>query len=365
MTSSAVRLHLVSLTLAEDRYTNAQQVNAREIAARLDPARFQVTLLSDGTGPASILELPHVRAWPIPRRRGSLTIFWRLLRGGFDLLLYPGPGLPESLWMSLPRAVRGRARVLMPVEGDVRQLDEVSAWIRRRVDRLLRRSDAVFPITGHVAETLRARSGRAGDVVPVGVDLGAFYPRTTERPPGPLRVLSVGTVKAWKRPDYARHAALAFPDVAFTWIGEGDLLAREHALAPHNLTFTGLCARRAVADRYRSADVFLHPSRLEGLPKVLLEALASGLPVIAFNDYRPNYLSRAEAGLVVGNEQEMIEALRGLLGNSARRERMGLAARRLAEEYSWDIVAARWSALFEREAALCQHRRGSQRRHPG
>lgn len=353
------RVRILSLTWAEDHYTNAQQVNARDLAARLDPSAFEVTLLSDGAGPASILGFPHVRAWRLRPRLRALSIFLRLLARGFDLLLYPGPGAPEALWLRLPRFLRGPARVLLPVEGDVRQLEEVPQGVRRRVDRLFRRADAVFPITEHVAETLQARCGRIGEVVPVGVDVQVFRPRAHARRPGPLRVLSVGTVKAWKRPELARLAARALGDVSFRWIGDGDLLTGERSGAPPNLEFSGSCSRDLLPEAYRDADVLLHPSRMEGLPKVILEALASGLPVVAFDDYQPRFLSEAGAGLVVAGEADMLDALRRLLADEPLRVRMGEAARRVALEFSWDVVAARWAGVFKREAALARGPRAS------
>lgn len=355
--TAAAPIRILSLTLAEETYTNAQQVNAREIASRLDPTKFEVTLLSDGSGPAPIAALAHVRVLRLPARLRALRIFLGLLGGNFDILLYPGAGLPESAFMRLPRWFPGRrARVLSTVEGDVRQLDEVPAWIRRRIDRVHHKADALFPITEHVARGLRERCGRFGEVVPIGVDPVAFSPCQGERVLGPLRVLSVGTVKAWKRPEIVRTAAAALPHASFTWIGEGELRTGESTLAPPNLSFPGAFSRVELAARYRAADVFLHTSRMEGLPKVILEALASGLPIVAFDDYHPTYLAEQGAGFVVGSPEEMVDVLKQLLADDALRRRMGIAARALALRFSWEAVAAQWARIFQREAAIDRRR---------
>ncbi len=369
MRPSVPVIHVFSLTLAEDRYTNAQQVNAREIASRLDPARFEFTLLSDGSGPAAIKALPHVRVVRLAAHRQAARILLRLLGGRFDILFYPGTGLPESLYLRLPRHLRyRRARVLAPVEGDVRQTDEIPGWRRRRVDRIYRTADALFPITEHVAQTLFERTGRTGEIVPVGVDLQTFRPRNTPRPPGPLRVLSVGTVKAWKRPELVRVAAERFRDARFVWLGDGELRTPEAAQAPANLSFPGACPRDRLPQEYHRADVLLHPSRMEGLPKVILEALASGVPVVAFDDYEPRFLSHAGAGFVVQSAEEMLVALGRLLADADLRARMGRAARTVANAFGWNVIAARWAAIFEREAALARsdwHRKDLGRRVAG
>jgi glycosyltransferase involved in cell wall biosynthesis len=344
-------VRILSLTYAEEHWTNAQQVNAREIAKRLDPSRFEMTLLSGADGPAPVLESPAVRVFRLPRRLRSAAILRRLLSDRQDIVFYPGSGIPETIYLALPRRAPGRrARVLVPVEGDVGQLDEVPYYVRRRVERVLRRADAVVPITSFVAETLLARLGRTGPIVPVGVDLATFRPRDQARRPGPMRVLSVGTVKAWKRAELVRIAAVALPEVQFTWIGGGEDLEAQRAAAPANLHFIGPCDRVTLPEHYRSADVLLHPGRREGLPKVVLESLASAVPVIAFSAWRPEFLREKGAGLVVSDEAGMLAALTLLRDDPARRAAMGVAGRDVARAFDWGLVAAQWATIFDEQA---------------
>ena len=351
-------VRILALTYAEDSQQNAQQLNVREMAKRLDPERFELTLLFEGEGTASVGDLPHVRLLRIGRRFRSARILRALFGRRFDILFHPHAGWPEAVYARFPRWFPGRgARILVPVEGDQAQLDEVEPWLRGRLERLYRRADALLPITEHVAESLRRRVGRDGEVIPVGVDVESFRPRTGPRRPGPLRVLSVGKLKAWKRPELTRHAAEHLPALEFLWVGDGELLESERRLAPKNLRHAGVVRHESLPDAYRDADILLHPSRMEGLPKVVLEALASGVPVVAFDDYRPDYLTRAGAGLVVSSEMTMVDALRTLATDEALRAKMSEAARGLAMTYTWESVTRRWEQVFEREAARRRGRR--------
>ena len=342
---TARRIRVFAPTFAEDRYCNAQQVNAREILRRLDPERFRCTLLSDGSGPVSAMSGPHMRARRRPARRRSPRILHELLFGGHDVVLYLSLGLPEAVfletrrWTGLPRT-----SVLGSVEGDVAQFDEVPARLRARAERVIRRADRVYPITEYVARTLEARFGRTGPVIPVGVDREDFSPSTTPRRPGPLRVLAVGTVKAWKRPEYFIEAGKALPGAEFTWIGDGDSIEACRRDCPPNVKFPGAAGREDLVGILRDHDLLLHPSRMEGLPKVLLEAMACGLPVIAFDDYEPRFIGEGKAGFVVTSVEELHRALRDLAGNEELRREMGRNARAATAPFSWDRVAGLWQA---------------------
>jgi len=104
-------------------------------------------------------------------------------------------------------------------------------------------------------------------------------------------------------------------------------------------------------DFYRSGAVFVLPSRYEGMPNALLEAMGSGLAVIV-SDASPGPLelvSHGESGWVVPTEQvELLsDAMQRLAEDNELRLRLGFAAAQLMAAHSWDVLDATW------RSALC------------
>jgi glycosyltransferase involved in cell wall biosynthesis len=105
-----------------------------------------------------------------------------------------------------------------------------------------------------------------------------------------------------------------------------------------------------VAPLLNALDVFVFPSRGEAFGISLLEAMACGLPSVAFGRWGVKELiSDGEAGLLAGSPADFSEKLRRLTSDGALRERLGQAARRSVEErFSWPRIAAE-TVQFYRE----------------
>lgn len=114
-----------------------------------------------------------------------------------------------------------------------------------------------------------------------GVDTDRFRPRPRPEQGGPIRALYVGRLAPEK--DLERLAPLAGAEgVRLVVVGDGPLRGRfQHLMAATNVEFRGWLAGEALARVYAESDVFVFPSTTETLGLVLLEALASGLPVVA------------------------------------------------------------------------------------
>jgi glycosyltransferase involved in cell wall biosynthesis len=118
------------------------------------------------------------------------------------------------------------------------------------------------------------------------------------------------------------------------------------------VTFLGWQSKEELAKDYQQASLFLFPSRHEGMPNAMLEAMSSGLPVVATEIAgNEELVVEGKTGFLVPSEDvdALRDALRKALTDSTLRERMGAASRlRVEKEYSWENVARQYSEYLEK-----------------
>jgi glycosyltransferase involved in cell wall biosynthesis len=207
-----------------------------------------------------------------------------------------------------------------------------------------RAAACVLACNADVAGSMRQAGARVR-LVPHGVDLDRFTPRRRTRG-GPLRLLAVGRLVPKKGFDVLLRA-LAGPDlrVLLRLVGAGPEHDRLAALAGGEALRgrVELAGRRTHAELpadYAWADVLVVPSVTDaagdrdGLPNVVLEGLASGLPVVATDCAAlPTAVHHEVNGLLVpaGDPAALAAALRRLAADPALRLRLGRSARAGAE----------------------------------
>lgn len=170
---------------------------------------------------------------------------------------------------------------------------------------------------------------------------------------GTLVAIHVGRVAAEKNLALAIEAfrALQFarPDSLFVFVGDGPMRG-PLAEANPDLVFAGLQRGEALARHFASGDLFLFPSRSETFGNVTLEAMASGVPTIAF-DYGAarEHLRTGEHGIRVpdGDDAAFVSAAVKLAQDPLALRRMRHATRAAIEHLHPDQVAAEFDALLQ------------------
>ena len=170
-------------------------------------------------------------------------------------------------------------------------------------------------------------------------------------------LLYVGRLSAEKRVDWLLPVLKALPDVRLAIVGYGParpVLADLFADLP--VVFTGYLSGDDLAAAYASADLFVFPGANETLGNVVLEAMASGLPVVAPNAGGiQDLVQNGRSGFLVDPESQvsMLSAVSALVANPAFALEMGTMGREIATMRRWDRVFER---LIESYAALIQQR---------
>jgi len=148
-------------------------------------------------------------------------------------------------------------------------------------------------------------------------------------------------------------------DARLTLIGDGpdraELEARAERLAlGTSVTFTGYLPQEGVSNVMEQADVFVLPSFAEGVPVVLMEAMASRLPVVATRVAGVQELvEHGMSGIVIppGDRDALVAGMTSLLEDPALCARMGAKGREIVElEFSTDHEAARMETLFSSQS---------------
>ena len=219
-----------------------------------------------------------------PRRLAALRR--SLTSGDYDVVHSSLYGANALTRLSLLGASRP------PVVVSERRVEDWRSKPARAVDRALRPvTDMWIGNSEDVADFVVRAHGAPRERVHVirnGIDTEVFHPGETPRRQGsgPVRIGSVGRLIPVKGFDVLVEAARRLTpdlDAEYVVVGEGpERAALERQAAGLPVRFPGgLHAPSAVADFLRTLDVFVLPSRSEGLPNVVLEAAACGLPVVS------------------------------------------------------------------------------------
>jgi glycosyltransferase involved in cell wall biosynthesis len=333
-------------SFADEANTNAQNLTAKEVISRLPPDRFKVLLLGDSLPDPRIIARENTEILSSSRHGNTARWLSRALFSKADVYFFPRSGPLDTLFLFARRSLRLPIALVTYV---VMALDEMPVGPTLR--RSILEADQVVGNSQHVSQTVNDRFGVATRTIYDGINRKVFYPQARKRHQSKLTVLYVGSLQARKKVDVVIREAAKWPDVDFRIVGkgeeEGPCRSLVSQLGCRNVTFVGHLSQQGVADEMRNADVFLFPSVLEGHPQVLGQAASCGLPIVAMDLYRPDYVVQGVTGYLVKSESELSQQLGRLLTDANLRLEMSAAAARHALRFDWDNITREWESVFE------------------
>ena len=207
----------------------------------------------------------------------------------------------------------------------------VRRWLSKRLERIvLKSADAIIVSSQEDAYEIEKRHLlKAESITTIGnyVDIDRFRPsQVVTRQRG--RLVFVGRLEEQKNPIALLNALVGLDDIHLTVVGDGalrSLLEDEVHRLTLSVDFLGTVAHERLPDLLVQNEALVMPSLYEGTPKVLLEAMACGVPVIATR-------SPGITGIVTHNRngylcglsvEEIGGAIQTVLGDSILRERLG------------------------------------------
>lgn len=297
--------------------------------------------------------LPYLLAlW---RAAGRSDLMHVMANSGWSWHLFAAP----AIWMARLRGVP----VVVNYHGG-----EAAGFLARAHPLIrfsLRRAAALVVPSGFLQEVF-ARFGVRAQVVPNVVDLQHFHPRREAGPAFPHLVVARNLEPVYDNAT-ALHAFQCvrqrFPQARLSIAGSGPEEAKLQALAARlgigeAVHFVGRLDRDGMARLFRAADIALNPSRVDNMPVSLLEAMASGVPVVSTGVGGIPYLVQdgVTALLVApGDAPAMAAAALRLLDDAALRSRLAQAALAEVGRYTWGRVGPVLDDVYRSALARATH----------
>ena len=282
-------------------------------------------------------------------------------------------GVDTASWLLAQRATAlGRCFVLDRTTGHPLAFEQLVPDLERRFPQWIENSQRRIPQLSSAEEiehryahlvavgssftrrTLVERGVPAEKIIitTLGIDLNLFRSVRHPNASHPLRFVFVGLLSAAKGVPLLLDAWRSLGNVhAELWL-VGSIRKRHRTLVPvlPGLRVIGRVPHSDLPAILSQCDVLVLPSYFEGFGAVLLEAMASGLPIIATDSTAaPDLITNGVEGYVIptGSAEALREAMQRFVRFPGDLAPMSRAARRCAERYSWDAYGDRWMGILQ------------------
>lgn len=282
-----------------------------------------------------------------------VLILWRELRNVdiahvfsasyWSFLLAPTPAL-------LVARLRGKTVLINYRSGEAR--DHLRRF--RMARPLLAKADRLVVPSKYLVDVFR-EFGLTASVVPNTVDLSQFCFR--ERTPLRPHLICTRGFHPYYRLDLVVRAFAAvqreFPHAQLDLVGKGPQEDQIRRLASElnlrNVNFTGVASRQEIASLYDAADIFINASDLDNMPVSILEAFASGTPVVTTAPECMQYLVEHERTGLLSEPGDALALARNvvrLLADSGLTLQIIHNAHQECGRYCWNEVRERWLRIY-------------------
>jgi glycosyltransferase involved in cell wall biosynthesis len=303
-------------------------------------------------------------------RNNLLTYSWKAYffsenligkEGGFDLIhaFFTVPcgflALILGLQYRLPYIISLRGA---DVPGYSERFRALYGFLRPLVRVIWRHAVRVISNSAGLRDLARKTdSGLEIPIIPNGVSMDEFSLTNRQTSDGVVRVLTVSRLTPRKGIRFLIRAMVGLPKhIRLIIVGEGDERHTLESIADSagvsdRVEFRGLIPHEELPAIYREADIFCLPSLNEGMSNTMLEAIASGLPIVAtITGGTEELVTNGRNGYFVqtSSSDDLADKLGILAADPVLRARMGEVSRAKAESMSWHAVASDYVDEYHR-----------------
>jgi glycosyltransferase involved in cell wall biosynthesis len=228
-------------------------------------------------------------------------------------------------------------------------------FLKPMIKEIWKKADAVVANSEGLKElALETNPQQAISVIHNGIDISEFTPNDRKKTDGYLQLICVSRLIERKGIRYLLQAIgeLKHEKIRLTIVGEGNqLLELKNLTSKLNIedkvVFKGYLDHSKLAEAYQQSDIFVLPSLNEGMSNAVLEAMASGLPIIT-TDTGGTVELLDDNGLIVGmqDSESIANAIMQLIKDPAKISEMGEKSRTMAETLSWRHVAQKYLNVY-------------------
>lgn len=315
---------------------NAQDINCYEIAKRLDANKFEVhAFVYD-----SSFMLKNVKCHKISRNRLLKKIEKMNVMKSINADIYYLPRVEKVDYLFAK--MYGKKKCI------VSSVEIQTVYEKPKYKKFFTRYIAdYFCISNFLNELNERYWGKKKTVLYLGVPVASAFEQKSKIE----RFAFVGSLEERKHPLDFLEMGENFPDYEFVMIGSGsmhqlviDEIERRHL---NNVSLMGRLDNVDVIETLKNCSVLLMTSEKEGLPKVVLEAAACGVPSIYINkNYSIDYIENGKNGFGIPSLDAMTDVITSLLSNPQVYRDISYNVSKLSDTYNWDNLITQYELYF-------------------
>jgi glycosyltransferase involved in cell wall biosynthesis len=329
---------------SEDSF-QAQDRDAKNWAYFLNENYFEILIFAKGKPDKRIIK-KNIKIIYLKHKLNWINNLKQIL----FLLLYPSNYIFFSKADSIERRVLDLNKLLHLKRKIVYSIVNIFPYEDKVISKSIAlKSFKLFAISNKIQQNILKHYHKDSSIVHLSYDLKIFFPE--EKKNNKIRVICVGSLQNRKQPFIFADAAKKIPEADFIWIGNGyywDMIQDKIASQQiSNLFLLGSLTNDKVAIELRNSDIFFFPSMHEGFPNSIVEAMASGLAIIAYHSYYPEAVLNEVNGYICENIFDMIDKIKYLILNPEVLNRFKKESRIRAKLYDGEVNIVEFEKALE------------------